>query len=268
MGEILLSTIVGDRDLADSFEVAPVKATPEYSTATPAKTRVAVPEHCKGFELPSNINQFITDMYPNMRAYVFSRLRDEDDTAEVINNFVLYMLSPAPTRDNVAHWKLYDPQKWSKQPYYKYFLIQLRFFQQNRQREIYKQSKNFTLSETDYESTAENQSNRALNLDTMEVNLDAISYEPAETAYEMVFLGQIDKYLSKMSEQHQDSFCFEAKAQWLFHARLNELPNADIAYQLNISPSAVSQWMTKLKKILNVFVEGEVPEDYHQVVSR
>lgn len=172
------------------------------------------------------------------------------------------MLSPAPTRDNLPHWKLYDPVKYSKQPYYKYFLINLRFFQQNRQREMYKQAQMYTLSETDFDSTADAPANNAINLDTLSTHM------VSDSSYEMVFMGQIENYLTKLSEHHAESMCFEAKAQWLYHARSNGLPNSEIASHLNISPSAVSQWMTKLKTILSTFIEGDVPDDYNLYVKK
>lgn len=263
MGEIFLSQIVGDHDVANSLEAVERTSDPEnYTQKTPAKTRVAIAESCKGYTLPANINKFITDIYPNMKAFIFAKTRDEDETAEIINNFVLYMLSPAPTRDNLPHWKLYDPIKYSKQPYYKYFLVNLRFFQQNRQREMYKQAQMYTLSETDFDSTADNPANNAINLDTLATHMTS------DSSYELVFMGQIEKYLTNMSEHHAESMCFEAKAEWLYRARSNGLANSEIADHLQISPSAVSQWMTKLKGIVTTFLEGEVPEDYSLYVKK
>lgn len=245
---IVLSTLVGDTKARRSIS---------YSTATPKKTKIAVPEHLKFYDYPQDINRFICDLYPNMVAFVGAKIPRKDMDArqhqntvdDTVNNFVVYILGNPPSRDDVdARWRLYDPVKWSKQPYYKWFLMQLDFFRKSMQRDMFRESQMMTLSETSFEETAEKRANNAVNLDTVdtgEVQFDVL---------QDIAIREISDFLEAVSSNYaHHTQCFEKNAFMLFKYRMADMTTADIAGRFGISTSAVNLWSTKLRDLVGRF---------------
>lgn len=223
-----------------------------FSQATPTRTRVAVPEECKGFSTPENIRAFIELMHPNMAAYVGAHIPKniEGDSRgnavnDIIDNFVGYILGEATEKNGGGErWLRYDPVGFAKMPYYKWFLRQLDFFRKDYQRKAYKDQQTFSLSETDYDFTADNPANKAINIDTLDV-----AQEVSDPVSD-ISLIQIQQYLQAYSGAALDGKSFEAHAFRLFEAKMDDVPTKDIAANFGISPSAVGQWMTRLRTLL------------------
>lgn len=254
MDTISISEIVGEQEVIKSSFESHEELTEgrKESLQFSAPTRKAIPEHLKFFHEPENINQFITDLHDNMYQYVFSRVRDASFTQEIINNFVVYMLSEAPSRNNVPRFTLYDPVRYKNQPYYKWFIFQLKFFYYDYRKQAYKLSLQISLSESGYEETVETSANNAM-------NIDMLSREDASNdVMSLHYVEELDNYLMSLSDTHKDTFCFEAHAYEIFNAKIRGETNKEIASRYSISNSAVSQWLTKLKSVITDFSEGEL----------
>lgn len=220
--------------------------------AVPNKTRRAIPESVKGFAHPLNINQFIGDIYPNMIEYVSSKLVDRDMAQETINDFVVYMLSPAPTRNNVPHWRLYDAAQYSKQPYYKWFLINLRFFCQSANRNLaISKARNISLVESFEE--AEEASGSAITLDMIP------QLDPTDDPVSMLIVKDVAEYLEAHSKKFEGRRCFDAYAYQMFVALMNGATKRELAQHLQISPSATGQWVDQLRKLVRSALEPSTP---------
>lgn len=226
-----------------------------YSTDTPRYTRRPVPAHLKFYHLPDNIEQFITDLLPNMYAQMrakFPKNTPNLDMAieDTINSFVEYFLAPAPSRNNVPRWTLFDPVKWPNQPYYKYFLSQLDFYRRGRQKYMFRDQKSVTLSEIGYDMTVDNPANQAISpnvLCTDEVYLDQV---------DLIFQADLDEFLQVYSANYEQyEMCFEKFAYRLFKLRMTEASTLEISDELGISVSAVGLWQDKLRKLVRRFMD-------------
>lgn len=256
MTEIDLTAELGDES---GYEPA---AHINLSQDTPTRTRLAIPEEIKGYTWPTDINAFILKIYPNMRHYVAAKIpkhavssaHERDRLVdEIINNFVVYILGQAPSRDFELRWRLYDPVAYSQQPYYKWFLLQLNFFRRSKQRAMFLEaSREYTLSETGYDETYGEAANKAVHIDslsdTAEVSFDTIG---------SLAVAELGAYLEDLSTRYQNhTLCFEKNAYLLFKFRLEDLTNPEIAQRFKISPSAVAIWLKKLRPIIRAFMDG------------
>ena len=244
MREIDLSTLVSPAVAESLFgKKPPEPVKPAY--------RVPVPEHLKFSHIPENIGEFIEGLLPNLRTYLKAKGTDYHNLDDTINTFVVYMLSEAPSRNNVPRFTLYDTTK-SKLPYYKWFIRNLHFFVlQNKKVETIKAMRDLSLVDTStYEEDMAPGSIHMYSVTPLENPNDPISE---------IFVGQLSTFLENYSKEHSATFCFESYAHYLFKAKLEGLSNNDIADALNISCSAVSQWLSKLKILVSNFFEEPVP---------
>lgn len=254
--DVSLINIIEDDRVSSAYRDPRVN----YSQDTPTKTHRGVPEACKGFEHPVDINLFIELMVPNMQLYVGAKIPSnvegdsrENVINEVVNNFVSYMLGEAPTRDNRLRWTLFDNKEFKLMPYYKWWLRQLDFFRRDYQRKLFKDRAMFTLSEGDYEDTFENSANKAINIETIDLA------ETTVDAVEEMALRQIYASLQAFSAAQTDARSFEANAYNLFVWKMEEETTKEIASRLSISVSAVGQWSNKLKVIVAELMGDTAP---------
>lgn len=81
-------------------------------------------------------------------------------------------------------------------------------------------------------------------------------FDPSDDPVEMLVVKQVAAALEQYSDAHKGRFCFEAHAYELFLARMADETNAEIATRLNISTSAVGQWLAKLRPLINTLLEN------------
>lgn len=243
MQTIELSTLVGS-NIAELFTAEEQEL--KQIQATPKRTRRAIPESVKGYTHPTDINAFIRDILPNMVEYASSKLIDKDQVYETINDFVIYMLSPAPSRDNKPHWLLYDPVAYSKQPYYKWFLINLRFYCQSANRNLAKRAQMVSLVETYEEVEAAPGA----------VTLDMVSQlDPSDDPISMLIVKDVAEFLEAHSKQFEGKRCFDAYAYQMFLALMNGATKKELADYLQISTSATGQWIEQLRKLVRTVLD-------------
>ena len=223
-----------------------------YSQDTPKKTRLPIPDCIKGYEQPVDFQRFLTLILPNMREFISAHMSTAlvnrgDLIDETISCFTLYMLGLAPTRNFVPRWTLYDPNfNNGRQPYYKWFLTQLRFAVKDRVRSYKKESRFISLSGDD-------------DPDSVGFNLETVDFEEyyADPTSDL-YVYQLEEYLSSLSERHALlKGHFEANALLLYNLRMSAYSNQEIAENLSISMSSVTQWSRKLKFVIAAFLRGD-----------
>lgn len=243
MQSIELADLVGS-SVAELFvlekELAEIQATPK-------RTKRAIPEVIKGFTHPEDINEFIRVIYPNMVEYASTKLLDRDLVHETINDFIVYMLSPAPSRDNKPHWLLYDPISYNKQPYYKWFLINLRFHCQSTNRNLAKRAQLVALVESYEEAEASHGS---------AITLDMISaLDPSDDPVSMLIVKDVAEFLEAHSRQFEGKRCFDAYAHEIFVALMHGVTKRELSEYLQISTSATGQWVDQLRKLVRILLD-------------
>lgn len=217
-----------------------------------------VPASLKFFTLPENINPFIKDIYPNMKIMVTSaigRVASAGDIDEVINTFVLYMLSESP-KHGVLRFTLYDPVRWPDQPYYKWFLSNLQFFCMDYHSNKARYERTFSAIQ---ETTGEyEEANRGM------TSLDELSYDHQTTStsidyvYAMEIMKSVEEFSAKALNRAPNKVCFENYAARLFGMKLEGYTNQEIADAFAISTQGVMAWMTKLRTLLSGILDTEL----------
>lgn len=220
------------------------------------KYQKPVPQHLQIFHQPEDINEYITQIYPNMRIWISFKIEEKYNVDEVINNYIVYILGN--DKKGVIRWKKYDPIRFPNQPYHKWFLRQLYFFMLNYRTAQYRNSFNTSLSENSYEESVENHGVHT-------INIDMLSKEDKSQDQSLeVVVKEFEERLFKFSKVYpEESFlCFEAYAYRLYQYKQEGVSNKEIAASFGISPSAVSQWMKKLKGMVRGFLDGELLPEF------
>ena len=226
---------------------------------------VPVPEHLKGHETPKNINSFITGLHPNMIVYANARLGSRilisrpDAPKELVNNFVLYMLSN--TQDGVVRYTRYDPVRFPDQPYYKWFLMNFQYFCLEYTDRYMKDATRFVSIVPTYEEYTEKTAN-TVSMDEVAAALD--NGEERHQSIDYIYAEQVLSRVHAYSEAARSRFspgkkCFETYADRLLEARIMGYSNPEIAGKFNISTQGVNQWVAKLRELMsNMFDVGTV----------
>jgi len=235
----------------------------ENSLKAPATTRVPVPKHLQVFQTPTNINKYLTELYPNLRVYAQAKTGGSHNPDEIINNFMCYILGPCETGE--LRYTRYDPVKWSKMPYHKWIIQQFKFYCMSAVSNSFKASQ----IEVPISTTGAGYSKDGSSDDDI-LSLDLFSnYETDYTA--RIAIERLERYLAEIQLANRSVFCLEAFAHWIFRAIVEGYSNQEIAEYLDISLSATSQWRTRLIKIMADFMEvsndGE-PDDWRTVKER
>lgn len=234
-------------------------------TRTTKTYAVPVPESLKGFVTPKDINQFITGLLPNLTVFAKARLGSRilssrpDAPSELVNNFVLYMLSE--TTEGEVRYTRYDPVNFPGQPYYKWFLMNFSYFCMEYTGRYIKDSSRFVSIVPSYEEYTEKTAN------TMSMDELASAMEGDEERHhsiDYIYAEQVLTRVHAYSESARSRFspgkkCFETHADRLLEARIMGYTNPEIAQQFGISTQGVNQWVAKLRELLgNMFDTGTV----------
>jgi len=214
------------------------------------KYQKPVPMELQIYHLPEDINDYITKIYPNMRTWISFKIQERHNIDEVINNYIIYILGF--DKKNQLRWTKYDPIRFPNQPYHKWFLRQLYFYVLHYRNQQHRDSYNTSLSENSFEDSVENYGSHTMNIDLLSRG------DKSQDQSEEVTVAEFEQQLQDFSSKYPvDAFlCFEAYAYRLYQAKQDGVSNKALAERWGISPSAVSQWMNKLKGLTTSFLDG------------
>ena len=100
-----------------------------------SKIKLKVPVEFRGYEIPRDIQNFITGIYPNIFIAVKNSLYNYTEVSnsikneyalEIIGNGIMYILGNDKT--GIKRYLKYDNKKYSKIPYYRWFISQILFW--------------------------------------------------------------------------------------------------------------------------------------------
>lgn len=233
MQEIRLSDLIGDQQVALTITTEKI----EFHSDT-KKFNKEIPEHLKFYHLPKDINQFITQIYPNLKFYISTQTHQTQDIDEIVNNFIVYMLDKST--QNVARWTRYDSTKYSAMPYYRWFISTLRFFQLSYHSELVeKATKELSLVDSHSEEAE---------VGVMSMENSEIEYMGSLNMEAELYLSELTRFMDKYSEQ--GSTRFEREASLLFNLLKDGNDAKSISGHLGISPAATGQWIRKMRDLL------------------
>ena len=231
-----------------------------------------IPDHLKFCGIPDNINEFITDILPNMRFYVSLRLLTfgnvkPDHIDEIINNFVLYVLGK--DRYGIPRYRRYEVDRFPGMQYHKWFLNHLKYFYYTHKQEMMAESLYNTLDCNDKGGDGAMESEFCMSFDGEyergSINANELSEfffrDTDWTCYEE-FVGII----RKISEHAREGHKFEQNAYALLVHKLGGRDNSEFARKMGLSNVAIHKWMHKMKQLLVAYINGEGidPENYEE----
>ena len=207
--------------------------------------KLKVPDELtKLYTVPEDINDFIDKIHPNMDLLVRAKGIVDQDVSEVINNFIVYLLDK--DGNGSVRYNRYDPIKYPDQPFFKWYLCQLKFFVLSKRTEI---AKGFKLCSIVVKKPWENSPG------IVEETLTKGS-RYSDPTYGII-LKEWEDFLFEFSNSHIGK-SFESRADTLFQYKKKGMLAKDIAKEMDISESAVSQWSSKLTKLYDEFTnEGD-----------
>lgn len=232
-----------------------------------------IPNHLKFCGIPENINEFITDILPNMKFYVSLRLLTfgnvkEDHINEIINNFVLYILGK--DRFGIPRYRRYEVNRFPGMQYHKWFLNHLKYFYFTHKQEM--------LQESLYNSL-EFGSNESTDIGEFVLSFDGEAERGAINANEMseFFFRDTDwtcyeefvNIIKSISEHAREGHKFEQNAYALLVHKLGGGDNSEFARKMGLSNVAIYKWMRKMKQLLIAYFNGEGidPENYEEDIA-
>jgi hypothetical protein len=230
------------RDLVQRDEPTDYDNNPEFRA--PKRVRLPVPEHLKFFGYPQDLTKFTTDLYPNMLVFATANLGGDTELAETaIADFVAYMYDR--TQDGRLRWQLYDVASFKRQPYFKWWLTNLRFYCLSTYdaflREQRRAHKSVSIVPT-WDDTVDQSG--TISADRLAGLAEQIDPEV------LIFVDQICTFLGSLEKAHTGKTRFEAHALRLFQLRLSGVSNKEIAAEFKISVSAVQIWRRSLENLI------------------
>lgn len=202
-----------------------------------------VPEkYLNCFQVPRDLDTYIEDMLPSMRIALFRA--GKEDKEWIIGEFMIWLLGT--TKQGTPRYKIYDPVKYSKIPYYKWFLSQLKYFlmQDFRQKELERAKQPL-----EYREEYKKEEKRG--------EIYSPRYE-TESVFDKAYANLLPEYLQAIEAQSRgrgkDSF--EAHAYQLFHAKINGEKHQTFAERMDVSPATVTHWLSKLEKVITDYFRG------------
>jgi len=251
MEPIFINAVVRDHGELATLQATELRYTPEEIRDRRKEYLIPIPD--KWVELkeipdefdhktppnPRDINSFIADLMPNMRIYLKVRVKDDKVISEILSNFVEYMLAPAPSRDNVLRYRLYNPVgKHENVKYYQWFIRTLHFFFIDHFNvpgylQKFPHLALVSLSKTD----------------AMEPGTASIDHVAAPTENDpetAILTEQVQQMLRRLAYK-SGAGRFELAAEQLFVHMLKGNTTKEIAIDLGISTTTVNAWVRKLR---------------------
>lgn len=211
----------------------------EQNKAVPQKYEI--PEKHKGFKVPENIHEFVKDILPSI--YNALKRTPFDEKELVVGRFIIRMFQV--TKSGKKRYQVYNPEKYSSIPYYKWFLSQVFYFELYHFRDKKEEPKVASLSYINP---------RGL--------VDDWQVAKAEDPFDIAYTRQLPVYLKQYSnhfykEEKRQQKYFENYAYQLYEARINGLQNQEFAAKIGVSGVTVSHWMRKLRVLVQNYFEGK-----------
>ena len=206
---------------------------------TPQKYEI--PEKHRGYKVPADINAFVKDILPNI--YHAMKRTPHDEKEFVVGRFIIRMFQV--TKSGKKRYEAYNPEKYSTIPYYKWFLSQLFYF------ELYH-----------YNAKAKEKSTHAsLSFINSKGIVEDMQIVRVEDPFDVAYTRQLPDYLKQYCKSHSreetsQQRYFENYAYDLYQARLNGLQNQEFAAKVGVSGVTVSQWMSKLRILVENYFRG------------
>jgi len=206
-----------------------------------SKYPVPIPQKHKNFEIPADINQYITDLLPNIYA-ALSKIAPEN-REYIVGRFVIYILGE--TKSGVKRYMIYNPAKYNTIPYYKWFLSQVRYFALQDFNENKDLSKQTSLTFINNEGLVQEK-----------------VLETAPDPFDIVYTKNFPEYLQRFThinrkEEKDGQKHFENHAFELYQARVNKIQKQEFAQQVGVSNATVTQWLSRLETLFHNYFSGD-----------
>jgi hypothetical protein len=161
---------------------------------------------------------------------VGSSVRDEEIKTSLIHDYVIYMLE---TDDSgVSRYKRYDVKKYPSVPYYKWFLVKLKYYMLKNVGKMFKES------------------NMLDSLKHCSMYCNSQWYLNQDTIYS---LKETNSFLEDYSNKAETRF--GKNVYILFIYKIEGYTNTDIAKMLGVNKSTITKWVYKLKKLLRNYTD-------------
>ena len=214
-----------------------------------------VPNHLKFHHVPTNINRFVTELYPNVLIFAKAKLyelftRNVTQPEDVINTFVVYMLQNANC-DGRPRYSRYDPIKWPDQPYYKWFLTQFELFCRQTNTSERKIANRFSRLIDSHDEEFTEQSKGMITMDQALTKSGQERYGSGgsiDYIYASEILDALQTFSSRYIDKNPRQVSFENYAASLMQLKIEGWSVAEIAEKFSISTQAVNQWSVKLRE--------------------
>lgn len=206
-----------------------------------APQKYEIPEKYKGFKVPENMDEFVKDILPSI--YNALKRTPLDEKELVVGRFIIRMFQV--TKSGKKRYQVYNPEKYSTIPYYKWFLSQVYYF------ELY----HFSDKEEEKKVSSLTYINSKGETDDWQVAKAADPFDIAYTRQLPAYLKQYstENYKEEKTQQRH----FENYAYQLYEARVNGLQNQEFAAKIGVSGVTVSHWMRKLRVLVQNYFEGK-----------
>jgi len=224
---------------------------------------IKVPVHCRGFEVPQNINKFLEDIMPNMSFLVKRQLwkhpakHREQYSLDIIGSFCIYFLSNSETH-KIPVYKNYDPAKYSKIPFYRYLLNTLSYFVRNFNTKLYIEMSNsnkiYSL-DTSPSHWDDASSDHSMNMaSTSNSNLTSLSLNPQEAFEQNSIENRLRDIIVAFSDRitAEDPSNVYSCITTVYGCLVDGLSKTKIAAETSIHIDTVYKNVAKIKSILQM----------------
>ena len=223
---------------------SPIKTNPptEAPKKDVRKYHVPIPDHCIQHTTPRNFNLWFKEIKPNLDFYLRQQTKSKDMAAEILHDFVVYMLTVAPSL-GIPRYQIYNPVRFPNQPYHKWFIKNLMYFK------LTYFKKKISDSFLSLVSSAEEAEAPGC------VSLEAVQNDKVSDPFSEVLAQSVLDKVRDLSAKYGNILCFEAYAYRLLIARIEGVPNGVIAQDFRISTSGINQWLKKLRNFISELLE-------------
>ena len=187
------------------------------------------------------MDKFFADTYENFLAMARGHIRDEGRCRDLIGDFVATIMTKSK-RLGTNTIERYDPKLSDyKVTFIHYIFKQFRYALMNPDQ--------FSLKAISLDtcSDPEQRPSGSMNEDYLSFIIQEEEQNPESAINYKMIIEKIFDFTEKLSKENNNRFCMEKYAKYLIESRVNGLSNRDMAEELKISSSAISQWIIKLE---------------------
>jgi hypothetical protein len=156
---------------------------------------------------------------------VGSSVQNKEIRTSLVHDYIIYMLEPDDSGN--LRYRRYDAEKYPDIPYYKWFLVKLRYYMLKN---VGKMFKDYSILES---------------LKHCQRYCNSQWYLNQDAIYR---LKEADSFLEAYSNETKTSF--GKSAYVLFIYKIEGHNNIEISKMLGVNKSTITKWLYKLKKLL------------------